>query len=86
MPLAHSTFLPPGGFRPQPGLAAQYGSRRDLVHSQWGQTKEAAATIEMEQRTPLQVRWGATREDEDAILIHPEPDIDGQEGSHEMAI
>jgi len=70
-PLTHSTFLPPGGFHPRPGLAAPYGSRHNLVHSQRARTKEAAATIEMEQHIPLLVWRGATREDEDAILIHP---------------
>jgi hypothetical protein len=66
-------------------MAAQYNSCHDLLRSQQGRTKEAAtATIGMEQCVPLPVRQGgATKEDEDAILIHPEPDINA---GHEMAI
>jgi len=49
-------------------MAARFGSFR--------RTKEVtAAAIEMEPRVPppLPVRRGATREDEDAILVHSEP-------------
>jgi hypothetical protein len=50
-------------------MAARFGSFR--------QTKEVATAIEMEPRVPppptLPVRRGATREDEDAILVHSEP-------------
>lgn len=55
-PLAHSTFLPPGGFRPRPGTAARFSSRRDLVRSQRSRNQQAVApattAIEMEQRVP----------------------------------
>ena len=39
-------------------------------------TSSAITAIEMEERVPrpLPVRRGATREDEDAILVHSEPD------------
>jgi hypothetical protein len=51
-------------------MAARFGSFR--------QTKEVATAIEMEPRVPpppsFPVRRGATREDEDAILVHSEPD------------
>jgi hypothetical protein len=94
-PLAHSTFLPPGGFRPRPGIAARYNSRRDLFRSQRGRNKEAVTSsaitaIEMEERVPrpLPVRRGATREDEDAILVHSEPNVvsDQQEAGRESEI
>jgi len=68
--------LPPGGFRPRPGSSVRFNSRHDLVRSR--RTKETDA-IEMEPRVSpppppsLPVRRGATREDEDAILVHSEP-------------
>jgi hypothetical protein len=50
-------------------MAARFGSFR--------RTKEVTAAIEMEPRVPpppsFPVRRGATREDEDAILVHSEP-------------